>query len=348
MNWSDFRHLLHECAEKSGEEWMTHACLKNELKHHAGQLIECEHSPSLMMYYCFQKEKTVMLRAEMDGLCIQEKTGLDYCSKNDVRMHACGHDGHMTILCRISELLSAVDDFPVNVLLVFQSSEETGAGALDIIMNQDFLKICPDEAIALHVMPQLKKGFYTKKGVICAGGKEVDLLMKGEASHCALLNKEEDALRKAMHFLCELDHQAWKSGFVSFNVCHGGNARNQTADHCLLEGTVRFLEASCESELLHWISSHLPKDSSAKFSMGYPVLINHGKMSETAIRCGCTEIKNPLWICDDFAFYAQRIPSVYVLMGMEGEFPLHHPCFDFDDDLIEMGSDFLMKFLQLI
>ncbi len=346
MDWTCFRHLLHECAEKSGEEWMTRACLKHELKYHAGELIECEHSPSLMMFYSFRKEKTIMLRAEMDGLGIQEKTGLDYCAKTSSVMHACGHDGHMTILCSVSKRLSHLKDFPVNVLLVFQSSEETGAGALNILQEKRFLEICPDAAAALHVMPGMKRGFYTKKGTVCAGGREIDLWFHGTPAHCALQVKESDALNKGVRFLSELACMHWEHGFLSFNVMHAGKTRNQTAELCKIEGTARFLEVFTESEMLKWLRQHLFAECKLKLSDGYPVLLNSGKASEAAFRCGCMKMDHPLWICDDFAFYAQRIPAVYILMGMESDIPLHHPLFDFDDELIEKGSDFLMKLLQ--
>lgn len=346
MDWTCFRHLLHECAEKSGEEWLTRSCLLQELKHHTGELIECEHSPSLMMLYSFQQEKTIMLRAEMDGLGIQEETGLDYCSKTPSVMHACGHDGHMAILCSVSQTLSQLTHFPVNVLLVFQSAEESGAGALNVLKERRFLEICPDMAIALHVMPGKKRGFYTRKGAVCAGGREVDVWIHGTPAHCALRRKQEDALIQGTRFLNKLDHMEWEHGFLSFNVLHAGKIRNQTAELCRIEGTARFLDNMTESQLLYWLKKNLPEISELKLSQGYPVLCCHGRMSEAAFRSGCHVLDSPLWICDDFAFYAQRIPSVYVLMGMESEIPLHHPLFDFDDALIEMGSEFLINFMQ--
>ena len=344
MKWIQFRHLLHECAELSGSEWKTREVLFHELKHHKGELIACTDSPSLMMFYDYKADSTVMIRAEMDGLGIQEENTFSYVSKTEGVMHACGHDGHMSILCALSSYLSEMDEFPVNVLLVFQSSEETGAGALKILGNEQFLKYCPDKCVALHVMPQMEKGFYTKEGVICAGSREIDAQISAEAGHSAL--RKEDALMKAVYFLKKLFNISYQDGFASFHVCKAGEVRNQNAQRCSLEGTMRFLSHGTEKELIEKLNQIKPQDCDLHFSSGYPVLYNHGKVSQCALECGCRKLEEPLWISDDFAFYAQRIPSVYILMGIEANTPLHHPCFDFDDKCIENGVEFLLKLLK--
>ncbi len=344
MKWIQFRHLLHQCAECSGEEWKTREVLCHELSQHKGELIKCTSSPSLMMYYDFKASQTVMVRAEMDGLAILEENEFSYASKTKGIMHACGHDGHMTVLCALSERLSQIEQFPVNVLLVFQSSEETGAGALNILKDERFCQICPDKCCALHVMPKMERGFYTRCGVMCASGKEVDVLISAEAGHCAL--RKEDALMKGVQFLEKLSRISLKEGFVSFHVCKAGEVRNQSAQHCRLEGTLRCLSHHAEKILMETLNQFQPSESMLRYSFGYPLMYNHGLLSECAIACGCRKLDEPLWITDDFSFYAQMIPSVYILMGTPKEIPLHHSCFDFDDECIKEGTDFLMKLLK--
>ena len=126
------------------------------------------------------------------------------------------------------------------------------------------------------------------------------------------------------------------------NVMHCGSSCNQIAEKVELEGTIRALSSSSEKEMLNWLKKY---DGFFEFSSGYPVLINSSSLVMRAVDCGAGLLEKPLWICDDFACYAQRIPSVYVLMGMNGEFPLHHFQFEFNDELLESGVDFLMKML---
>lgn len=330
MNLKEIRKKLHECAEVSGQEKMTKQLLMEILKHHNGKLLEGQDGCSLYMLYDFQKEKTIMLRAEMDGLMIDGKA-----------RHGCGHDGHMTMLCGISKWLSQQKKFHVNVLLVFQSSEESGAGAKQVISDPLFQKVCPDEAIALHVYPMKQTGFYVRYGAMCAAGREVNISFCGPSGHCALQLKET-ALHQAIEFLHRLHHMDFEDGFLSVNVIRAGSSRNQTAEKAELEGTLRSLSFSAEKRIMEWLKQF---PGTFHFSTGYPWLRNHSHLTKRSIECGAQLLDEPLWICDDFAYVAQCIPSVYVLMGMESAVPLHHADFGFNDDLLETGMDFLRKML---
>lgn len=326
------RKLLHDHAEYSGKEHGTRKMLLDVLKNHKGKIIECQDGCSFFVLYDFQKERTVMIRSEMDGLEVAE---------NDIR-HVCGHDGHMAILCALSHSLSMQLSFPVNVLLVFQSSEETGAGALNVLNDPKFLRLCPDEAIALHVYPGLKTGFYTKEGVLCAAGREVDVSFCGASGHCALRLKNT-AMMQACALVNELSQMDFEDGLISFNVIYSGQARNQISAEAHIQGTMRSLSVRTEKRMMNWL---MKSQGQCTFSSGYPLLMNHSRMVMRALNCGAHLINEPLWICDDFAYVAQCIPSVYVLMAMESEVPLHHRDFEFDDALIETGVDFLMKMLK--
>ena len=330
MNLKELRKRLYDHAEKSGCEHRTKHILREVLSKHRCALFEGQDGCSLYAYYDFKKEKTVMIRAEMDGIAVE----------NQIR-HACGHDGHMSMLCGLSERLSELNTFNVNVLLVFQSSEETGAGALNILTDPVFLKLCPDEAIGLHCFPMSEKGFYARSGVMCASGKEVRCTFSGESGHCALQLKKT-ALRKAVDFLHELHQKEFDGGFISMNVIRCGSSCNQTAEKVDIEGTIRALSGCSERGMMDWLKKY---DGSFQFSSGYPVLRNHSSLVKRAVECGAQILDSPLWICDDFACYAQCLPSVYVLMGMNSEVPLHHVQFEFDDELLESGVDFLMKML---
>ncbi|MBP3399562.1 MAG: M20/M25/M40 family metallo-hydrolase [Erysipelotrichaceae bacterium] len=345
MNLIELRHLLHQNAERSFCEYKTKEILMNELKNHKGHLIEIEGTNSLLVEYNFKKSRTVMIRCEMDGLMIQEKTSKEYASLNGCVMHACGHDGHMAILCGVSRLLSGYTDCPVNVLLVFQSAEETGSGSRLILQDKEFLKRCPDEAIALHVMPKLEHGkLYTKMGVMAAGSREIDVCYTGESVHCAHHDEIDDVLKKGIYFMNELYLQKFEDGFISMNVMRAGDIRNQTAGQCKISGTMRFINEKSENKMIDWLKQSVCQESLC-LSSQYPVLICSAKMAERAFQSGACSLREPLWICDDFACFAQCIPSVYVLLGMESSVDLHHPEFDFSDDLIEVGVQFLMKMI---
>lgn len=346
MNPSELRQVLHQCAELSLKEFETKEVLLNELKKHRGKVIEIEDSTSLMVLYDFHCRETWMIRAEMDGLPIVEKGHPTYTSKHQGVMHACGHDGHMAILCALSQKLSELTHLDVNVLLVFQSAEETGAGAQMILHHPEFLKICPDAAVALHVMPHLPHGsLFVKQGIMLAGGREIDVKWHGTAAHCAHPELGNDALKKAVGLMHDLYRQQFEDGLMSFNLIRAGQVRNQIADECLLQGTMRFQTDKAEKQMIRWISEKT-KDAELMISTGYPALRCSAKMTQKAIEAGAQMLNETCWICDDFAFYAQCIPSVYVFIGIDSPVDLHHECFDFKDDLIETGVEFLLKMIS--
>ena len=331
MDLKELRKILHENAEKSGYEVKTKQILKDFLCGHHGLVIESHDDCSFYVFYDFHKEKTVMIRAEMDGISIE----------NQCR-HACGHDGHMSMACGVSERLNQVNNFPVNVLLVFQSSEETGAGALNILNDPVFLRICPDQVIGIHCYPMDDTGFYVRKGIMCASGREVKAVFTGESGHCALQLKNT-AMKKCTDLLYELHRKEFEDGFISMNVLKCGSSCNQVAAQAYAEGTIRALSSNSEKQMMNWLQRY---DASFVFSSGYPVLRNASSLVECALHCGAKLLDSPMFICDDFAYYAQCIPSVYVLMGMKGEFPLHHADFEFDDEMLEKGVDFMIKMLE--
>ncbi len=331
MNLKELRKLLHENAEMSGQEFKTKQILKDVLCEHHGSMIEGHDGCSLYVFYDYKKEKTVMVRAEMDGLL----------AGNQVR-HVCGHDGHMSMVCGVSEYLNSQNDFPVNVLLVFQSSEETGSGALNVLNDPAFLRICPDEAVALHCFPMDETGFYVRKGMMCASGKEVNVTFKGESGHCALQLKET-ALKKCTDFLYDLQRKEFHDGFISMNVVQCGSSCNQVSEYAYAKGTIRALSRSSEKQMLDWLRQ---LDGTFEFSSGYPVLRNSSVLVERAVLCGAQLLNEPLWICDDFACFAECLPSVYILMGMKVQFPLHHADFEFDDEMLEKGVEFIVKMLK--
>ena len=331
MNLKEIRRTLHINAEMSGQEFRTKQILKDVLSEHHGSMIEGHDGCSLYVFYDYKKEKTVMIRAEMDGLLVE----------NQVR-HVCGHDGHMSMVCGVSEYLNQKTDFPVNVLLVFQSSEETGAGALNVLNDPDFLRICPDEVVGLHCFPMAETGFYVRKGIMCASGREVKATFKGESGHCALRLKNT-AIKSCTDFLHDLQRKEFEDGFISMNVLKCGTSCNQVAECAYVEGTIRALNRSSEKQMINWLKQY---DADFEFLSGYPALRNASSLVQRAVGNGAQHLDFPFYICDDFAYYAECLPSVYILMGMESEFPLHHADFEFDDELLEKGVDFLIKMLE--
>ncbi len=331
MDLRKIRKKLHENAEVSGQEYKTKQILKDVLGKHDGLLMENHDDCSFYVFYNFHKEKTVMIRAEMDGISIE----------NQCR-HACGHDGHMSMVCGVSGYLNQLNDFSVNVLLVFQSSEETGAGALNILNDPVFLKLCPDQAIGIHCYPMNETGFYVRKGIMCASGREVKAAFTGESGHCALQLKNT-AIKKCTEFLYDLHEKEFENGFISMNIVQCGSSCNQVAEHAYAKGTIRALSRSSEKQMMDWLKKY---EATFEFSAGYPILRNAASLVNCAMRCGAQSLDSPMFICDDFAYYAQCLPSVYVLMGMKSEFPLHHPDFEFDDELLEKGVEFLVKILE--
>ncbi len=311
---------------------------------------------------------TVALRADMDALEMQERTGLPYASSLENRMHACGHDGHMTILCGVAAVLSAHrDGLAGSVKLIFQPAEE-GAGGGRHMVEEGHLKGV-SAAFALHNWPVHPVGrMAVASGVVMASADFFRITISGEGGNAADPARGVDPILAAAHVVTTLQSvvsrnvDPWDAGVVSVTRFNGGTASNIIPDEVVLEGTFRALRDDTRSRL-HKRIAEIAQGTAATFGAradvqfggdGYPPLRNDAKMSafarNVAEECFGPEAlipaTHPHMTSEDFAFYLAAVPGAFLFLGngaADGSTSagLHTAGYDFNDAAIPVGVEWM-------
>ena len=311
-----------------------------------------------------ESAKTVGLRADMDALPIHEETGLPYASTVGGKMHACGHDGHTTILLGAVRALIAQPERKNNVLFVFQPAEEGGAGA-DRLVQEGVLdgKVIGrpvDVMYGLHGNPWIPQGHFTvRNGPMMAATDEFKVTIHGKGGHAAMPHRTVDPVMalvqivSALQTVCSRNVAPVDSLVFSVTVLRAGHAHNVIPDTTGFEGTMRTLLSETRvlgrkrfEEIVHGVSSAMGCTAEIDWHVGYPVTVNDVWATDRfrAIagdlfgdRVG--EEAEPTMGGEDFSFYGYKVPACFYYAGLmrEGDSNpagLHTPRFDFNDAVI--------------
>ncbi len=305
--------------------------------------------------------KTVLLRADMDGLPIKEESGVSFASEHDGFMHACGHDVHTACLLGAAKLLNGMrDELNGNVRLVFQPAEEGAGGALPMIEEGVMDSPRVDAAFALHVEPLEKTGnIQVKDGSIMASPDDYEIIIHGVGGHGAHPEKCVNPLSvgarilEKYHTLAEDYKLPCVVTICSFN---GGSCRNAVPNDAVLTGTARSLDPVTRKklvELLKSIAEETAKSMGAKaefnFNVLFPPVVNDKSMNETVkksakkLGLGVIELTEASMAGDDFSYFGERVPSSYFKLGVGNEdigavYPIHSPKFRADEDALPIGA----------
>ncbi len=308
--------------------------------------------------------RTVALRADMDALEIQEETGLPYASQIPYRMHACGHDGHAACLCGAAQVLARhkVELFGT-VKFIFQPAEEMAGGGR-LMVEQGVLEDV-DAAFALHGWPSIPVGHVAlKPGWIMAGAQDFRILVRGAGCHGADPRSGIDPVVPAAHITTALhtivgrEINPWETAVVTVSIIQAGHATNIIPEVAELQGTIRTLTPQLQQTVAESVR-RMAKDiarafrASAEIELGgepYPPLYNDPTMTEFVRRAVVEELgkerlvdlEAPCMASEDFAFYLQRVPGVFMYLGVNPEPekpypPLHSPRYNFPDEAIPPG-----------
>jgi len=322
--------------------------------------------------------RSIGLRADMDALPIQEVNTFAHASQHAGKMHACGHDGHTTMLLAAAQHLAKHKNFDGTVYLIFQPAEEGGGGAREMVKDGLFKKYPMDAVFGIHNWPGLQVGqFAVSPGPVMASSNEFKITICGKGSHAALPHNGVDPVPiacqmvQAFQTIITRNKKPVDAGVISVTMIHAGQATNVVANTCELQGTVRTFTA----DVLDMIESRMKKiaehvcaahDATVEFSFhrNYPSTINHE--SETAFTrnvltqmVGAENVKQqePTMGAEDFSYFLQELPGTYFFIGNgegahremghgAGPCTLHNPSYDFNDDLIPLGGTVWVRMVE--
>ena len=354
------RRALHRIPELGQELPKTRVYVENALSGLNCQVFwPTEHD--ICAFFDFGADHALAFRADMDALPILENPDCPFRSCHEGQMHACGHDGHTAILLELARRLSERKDLKHNVLLLFQSAEETVGGARFLSDSGVLEQYSTRAVFGLHLWPGLEKGvIHTRPGVLMARSAEVTATVTGRASHIAKPEEGADALNAVFRFYeaaraLEKKYFEPGEGLLNFGKLTAGQARNAIADRAELAGTLRCtreetfhaLRADLEAEAQR--SSQSGIAVSLHFSDGYPPVWNHPQVLKQVSRfVRLRLLEHASMTSEDFSFYQRRVPGVFFFLGLGDTPPLHSPDFGFDEAVLTQGADFFQQIAEVL
>ncbi|NPC92381.1 N-acetyldiaminopimelate deacetylase [Bacillus sp. WMMC1349] len=339
------RRDLHQIPELGYQEYKTQSYILNHLKRYPANRLEIEtwKTGLFVKVKGTASKKILAYRADMDGLSIEEATGYPFSSVHQNRMHACGHDFHMTIA------LGVLDYFvhhPVkhDLLFLFQPAEEGPGGAEAMIESAAFKKWEPSMITALHIAPELPVGtISTKGGLLFANTSELVIELEGKGGHAAYPHLAEDMVVAASSLVTQMQSVVARnvdpldSAVITIGTITGGSAQNIIAQNAKLEGTIRTLSPSAMEQVRARIEAMVKGleiayhcKGTVTYPSAYHQVYNSADLAEDFMKFAA-EHKLADVVCakeamtgEDFGFMLKKYPGFMFWLGVDSPYGLHH------------------------
>lgn len=368
QKWIKVRHQIHQHPETGFQEQQTAALVAGHLKAMGLEVTQNIGKTGVVGLLRGTRggDRMIGLRADIDALPMKDEGQSAWASCHDGVAHACGHDGHTTMLLAAAEQLSQNPDFSGSVCFIFQPAEEGLAGAKAMIDDGLFSRYSCDAVYAIHNWPELPLGeLRTRSGPIMAAADRFDITLSGGGGHAAQPHLSADTLLATSELVVALNTlvprklNPHESALLTVTQIHGGSSHNMIPGEASITGTVRtftpeardILEQQLRLKTEH-ICAAYGLQAQIHYNRYYPATCNSAREAELALNAAqqaglvSQAAEHPALTSEDFSFMLLEKPGAYVWLGSGPGHPLHHPCFDFNDDAIPYGVRWLCEVVR--